>query len=92
METILEKVEDILFEPGDGLVDRLRDETGPMTEEEKEILLNFASDVNKRLIDNKADKKELYICLKILFVFEKYEEVENFVIAFYHNLIKNIEI
>ena len=73
MKTILEKVTDILYDPGGGLIDRLRDEIEPMTEEEEKVLLDFASDVNKKIIENKADKTEIFLCLKILFIFEKYD-------------------
>ena len=86
-KTILERVTDVMYDPDTSLVYRLRDGLEPMTSDERKVLMEFANSVKQHLEDNSIKRDEVIMCLQILFIFQTYDEMENFVVEFYQTIV-----
>ena len=89
-----EKIQSLLFDENVGIFNRLRDGKYNISESEKEILYEYAKNINSKLMQKEISYEDVTIILEFMYMAhiyaENYEEMDDVLDQFYEILIRKI--
>jgi len=87
---MLDDVKELLYSLDDGVMERLRNNSSRLTDDEKDTLRAFSKEVNQHLRENNANSEEICVALEIVHYFMYEPEWQAFATEITENLTAKI--
>ena len=91
-----EKIQSLLFDENIGIFNRLRDGKYNISESEKEMLYEYAKNINSKLMQKEVSYEDVTVILEFVYMAHIYaescEEINAILDEFYEILIRKISI